>query len=412
MSVKGLAAGCLASWLAGVAAAAPAELWVGAWGFPPSPVPLPVTQQVSTQHYTPPAPLDNRTIRQVLRLATAAKELRLRVSNEFGVQALLLGEVHVALAADDGAIVEGSDHAVTFAGSRSATVPAGAPLLSDPIDWNLPALTKLAVSVFVPEHVPSSGHLMSSYVSEPGDSTTATRLPGAQAVRFSALLSSVEVLSPTACQVVVTLGDSITEGFGSSSNAFKGWSDLLADRLNNNTATRSWSVVNAGINSNRLLHNNPGMSALARFDRDVLAVPGVHAVVLMEGINDIGYSQTRPDESETAEQIIAAYQQLIARAHEHGLLIIGATLTPFRASHYYDEGGERMRQSVNAWIRTKHVFDAVLDFDAVMRDASDPSSVAADLHHGDHLHPNDAGYSRMADSIDLKTFQSQRCSRK
>jgi lysophospholipase L1-like esterase len=317
-----------------------------------------------------------------------------------------VGAAHVALLGEDGAIVPGSDHALTFSGQSAITIPANAPMFSDPVDWKVPALTTLAVSVYLPEDTVPPAHRLMEYVSSAGNFADAEKMPGATLMRSGALASEVEIVSPSAKRAVVTLGDSITEGVGSTPNAFKSWSDRLADRLAADPATRGWSVVNAGIGSNRLLHNNPGTGALARFDRDVLGVPGVSMVLMLEGINDIGYSQTTPAEAVTSEQIIEAYRQLIARAHAHGVAIVAATITPFEDSHYYDLHGEQMRQEVNHWIRTAGAFDGVVDFDAVLRDPAHPTQVLSTLHRGDHLHPNDAGYAAMGDTIDLKLFTS------
>jgi lysophospholipase L1-like esterase len=401
--------------LGGTVQAADQDLWVGAWGFPSTSAAFPVatnTPAANTARTEPTAPpdFDNVTVRQIVRVSAAATRLRIRISNEFGDRPLRLESVHVALAGPEGASVAGSDHVVTFAGASSTVVPAGAPMFSDPIVWTIPALTQLAVSSFLPEDTKPPAHRLTSYVSSSGNFTAAERLPGAQIERTGALLSELDIVSPDARHTVVTLGDSITEGFGSTPNAFKGWSDRLAERLAGNPATRSWSLVNAGINSNRLLHDNPGANALARFDRDVLSVPAVAAVVLLEGINDIGYSQTRPAEAVTADEIIVAYRQLIARAHAHCVAIFAGTLTPFEDSHYFDAHGEQMRQAVNTWIRSSKAFDGVVDFDAVLRDPEHPESVASSLQRGDHLHPNDAGYSKMAEAIDLKLFSQKRTS--
>ncbi len=390
--------------------------WVGAWGFAPTsftPVPAaaaaapaaaPTAPQ--TRGPAPPPDLNNVTVRQIVRLAAAAERLRVRFSDEFSDQPMRIGAAHVALLGDDGAIVPGSDHELRFAGQSAITIPAGAPILSDPVDWKLPALARLAVSVYLPEDTVPPAHRLMEYVSSAGNFTDAVQMPGAALVRSGALASEVEIVSPTATRVVVTLGDSITEGVGSTPNAFKSWSDRLADRLSANPATRGWSVVNAGIGSNRLLHNVPGTGALARFDRDVLGVPGVAMVLLLEGINDIGYSQTTPAEAVSAQQIIDAYRQLIARAHAHGVAIVAGTITPFEDSHYYDQHGEQLRQEVNRFIRTGGAFDGVVDFDAALRDPDHPTQVRATLHRGDHLHPNDDGYAAMGDAIDLKLFRS------
>ena len=393
--------------LGAVADAGPrkSEQWVGAWGFPPT---SPPTVAPTNPAARPPPNFHNVTVRQIVRLAAPAERIRIRFSNDFGDQPLLLGAVHVAFVADDGVTLPNSDHVVTFSGLPSMSIPANAAMLSDPIDWKVPALAKLAISTFVPQDTVPPAHRLSEYVSSAGDFTAAQQMPGAELVRSGALVSEVEIVSPAASRVVVTLGDSITEGVGSTANAFRGWPDLLAERLVENRATRNWSVVNAGIGSNRLLHNNPGKGALARFDRDVLSVPNVAMVLMLEGINDIGYSQTTPAEAVTAGEIIAAYLQIIARSHAHGISIVAGTIPPFEGSHYYDAHGERLRQAVNQWIRTSGSFDGVVEFDAALRDPTHPTQVTPSLHRGDHLHPNDAGYAAMANAIDLKLFTQPR----
>jgi lysophospholipase L1-like esterase len=382
------------------------EIWVGAWEFPPISFSSTATDHARVSAGDSVAgDFDNLTVRQIMRLACAALRVRVRLSNEFGDRPMQIGTVHLALAGNDGAIVPGSDHVLTFAGRRSTVVPAGAPLMSDPVIWNLPALSRLAVSIYLPNRLPPPAHRASEYVSSSGDFSDAVLMPGGRLIRAGALVSEVDVVSPSAQQTIVTLGDSITEGFGSTVNEFRGWSDRLAERLNEDRPMRTWSVVNAGINSNRLLHNDPGMGALARFDRDVLAVPGAALVILYEGINDIGYSHIVPAQAVSADDIIAAYRQLIARAHAHGIAIVGCTLTPFQGSHYYVPEGEQTRLVVNRWIRSAAEFDAVIDFDAVMRDPADPAQVNPALQRGDHLHPNDAGYAVMGQAIDLRLIE-------
>jgi lysophospholipase L1-like esterase len=388
------------------AAARPAvpshDTWVGAWGFVPTSF-IP-TKAPSANAASPPPDFDNVTVRQIVRIVQPADRIRIRISNEFGDEPLHIGRVHIALAGENGTTLPGSDHTLTFSGQPDVTLPAGAPLLSDALDWTVPPLSKLAISLYLPERSTPPAHRVSEYVSAPGDFTSEQTLPGAAVQRSGALVSEVDIVSPSARRVVVTMGDSITEGFGSTVNEFRGWSDRLAERLAENRATREWSVVNAGINSNRLLHNGPGTGALARLDRDVLGVPGIAAIILLEGINDIGYSSTVPPEAITARDIIAAYRQVIQRAHSHGIAVIGATILPYEDAHYYVPAGEQMRQSVNEWIRSGGAFDGVIDFDAVMRDPAHPTQVNPSLQRGDHLHPNDTGYATMANAVDLKLF--------
>jgi lysophospholipase L1-like esterase len=374
--------------------------WQGVWGFPPiNPMPPEAPNAANTPAV---ADFNDVTVRQIVRITGDAHHVRVRFSNEFGASELKFDHAHIALAGTDGLTLPGSDHELTFDGHSFAAIPAGAPLLSDPVDWQLPALSRLAVSVHLPGTTVPPAHRVLEYVSAPGDHGADTRMDGAQAVRTGALVSGVEADARDARTVIVTLGDSITEGHGSTANEFRTWPDRLAERLQARAATRRFRVVNAGINSNRLLHNNPGMGALARFDRDVLGVPGVGLVVLLEGINDIGYSHTVPTQAVTAQEIIGAYRQLVARAHAHGIAIVAGTITPFEDAHYFTPEGETLRQAVNRWIRTGDEFDGVIDFDAVLRDAAHPARVNSGLTLPDHLHPNDAGYEAMAQSIDLK----------
>jgi lysophospholipase L1-like esterase len=377
---------------------------VGAWGFPPTSAFTPAVAP-NNPAARAPANFNNVTVRQIVRISAAASRIRFRFSNELNDKPMQLGAAHVALAGEDGATLSGSDHVLSFSGHPALTIPADAAILSDPVDWKIPALAELAISAFLPEDTAPPAHRLSLYVSSAGNFSDAQRMPGAELVRSGVLVTEIEIISPAAARVVVTLGDSITEGVGSTVNAFRGWPDRLAERLSANPATRGWSVVNVGIGSNRLLHNNPGRSALARFDRDVLAVPGVAMVMMLEGINDIGYSHTNPAEAVTADEIIGAYQQLIARSHAHGIAIVAGTIPPYEDSHYYDLQGEQLRQAVNQWLRTSHAFDGIVDFDTALRDPAHPTQVLSSLHRGDHLHPNDEGYAVMGDAIDLGLFR-------
>src|SRR6185312_14126662 len=262
---------------------------------------------------------------------------------------------------------------------------------SDPIDLPTQDLDRLAISIYVPGAVaPRQPRTLFDYVAgTPGDQTGAAQLPQQKLYRVPAY-------------VVVTLGDSITEGATSTSNAFRSWPDRLAERI----APNHWAVVNAGISGNRLLRYGAGPTALARFDRDVLSVPGVKTVIVMEGINDIGrgFTPQRAREPVTLESLEAADQQIIARAHEHGIRVIGATLTPYQGASYASPEGEQVREGLNQWIKTSGAFDGVIDFSAVVADPKDPLTISASYNIRDHLHPDDAGYKAMGDAVDLKLF--------
>jgi lysophospholipase L1-like esterase len=428
----------------GMAGIAPAqstkENWVGAWAWVPAPAPpgvapttpLPPTNIVPLGALPPrsalrgpriaPRPplvenpgnvpvdqsratLANVTLRQVVRVSAAGPRIRLRVSNESGSDVQVLGGIHVAMAGPDGTLVAGSDHVVTFDGQSTMAIPAGAPLLSDPVDMAVKALDRLYVSVFVPgAAVLQAGRTLWSYVAgTPGDFTAETSLPDVRLARAAVFVTGVDVDAPQT-NVVVTLGDSITEGDQSTSNAFRSWPDRLAERLAAASGGAHWAVVNAGISGNRVLRTGTGPSALARFDRDVLAVPGAKVVILLEGINDIGrsFGPGGLPEPVTAEALESAYKQIIARAHAHGIRVIGATLAPYKGAFYSSEAGEAVRTAVNNWIKTSGAFDGVIDFAPALADPADPLSFAPQYNDRDHLHPNDAGYQAMANAIDLK----------
>jgi len=399
------------SWPGGMDATAAAAFWQGAWGHPPTTYnDLPPVKRadggISRPVYAPLPVYKDTTVRQVVRIGGAARMLRLRLTNEFGVKALHIGAVHVAEAGENGAIVAGTDHAVTFAGQLSAEIPAGAPLLSDPLAWSLPAFAKLSVSIYYPsETVPPAHTLFTLNAWQvTGDHTADTALPSPAPARSGIHLSEIDIVAQKPGRVVVTFGDSITEGVVSTPGAFRSWPDRLAERLSANAATRDWTVVNAGIGSNRLLHDTPSTNALSRFDRDVLSVPGAKAVIVLLWINDIQYSHRNAAEAVRAPEEIAAFRQLIDRAHAAGLKIYGATITPFEGSPDYTPEGEADRQAMNSFIRSG-AFDGVVDFDAALRDPARPTRLKADVESNGHLHPNDAGYRVMGDSIDLALFQ-------
>jgi lysophospholipase L1-like esterase len=353
----------------------------------------------------PDADLSNVTIRQLVRVAVAGKRIRLRFSNEGSSDVLVLGAVHVGAAGPDGSILPGTDRVVTFDGQRSTVVPASAPLLSDAIDLPVEALQKLLISTYVPGTIPRN-HSLFQYISgTPGDQTAQVQLPSQHLVRMTALVTQVEVDATSANAVVVGFGDSITEGATSTNNAFRSWPDRLAERLA--AAKSKWSVVNSGIGGNRLLRYGTGPNALARLDRDVFGVPGVKALILLEGINDIGrgFTPQGPQDPATLEALIAADKQIIERCHAHGIKVIGALLTPYQGAGYSAPGGEAVRTGLNNWIKTSGAFDGVVDFATATADPANPLAFRADFNIRDKLHPNDAGYKAMGDAIDLGLFK-------
>ncbi|MEO9131931.1 MAG: SGNH/GDSL hydrolase family protein [Sphingomonas sp.] len=406
-----LAALC-AALLPFAAQAAPGQSWVRTWeaspmevSMPrPAPAPLPATQ---TEPASPVIPLTSDvTFRMVSRISAGGTAIRLRLSNELSADPLRLGAVHVALAGDDGAIVAGSDQVVTFEGSTAPVIPAGAPLLSDRVALKVPPLAHVVVSIYVPgntEHL--TGHQLgvaTTHIS-PGDQTGAPDFTGATTtVRY--ILSGIDVSGGPATSTIVTLGDSITDGALSSKDTDHRWPDILAERLRAAGKT-SFAVANAGISGNRLLATGAGPAALARFDRDVLSVPGVRYVVVLEGINDIGATAHGKGNMPLPKDIIGAYRQLIARAHDRGVKVIGATITPYKGAGYYSEDGDAVRQAVNDWIRAPGHFDGVIDFARTVADKADPLTMAADFDSGDKLHPGDAGYKAMAEAVDLALFR-------
>jgi lysophospholipase L1-like esterase len=356
-----------------------------------------------------PEVVSNVTVRELVRVSVAARRIRIRISNEGGDGPLAIGSVRVGAAGVDGAIVASDVHPVTFGGRTSVVAPSGAPLLSDPVDLPAQALQTLVVSIYLPGVLPRLGHTGWQFVSD-GPDLSAAAAPNERLMRLPMFATRVDALPADArTATVVALGDSITEGAQSTTNAFRSWPDRLAERLA--AEHRPWAVVNAGIGGNRLLHNVTGPSTLARLDRDVLSVPGVKTIILLEGINDIQRSvdpasaeSANPlavSESITADDIIFADKQIIARAHALGLRVIGATLTPWEGAGSYTPAREAIREAVNQWIRTGGQFDGVVDFEAAVRDPADAKAYRDGFTGFDHLHPTDAGYVAMAQAIDL-----------
>jgi lysophospholipase L1-like esterase len=394
--------------------------WVGTWG------------TAVTGPALPPQPgtvFENQTLRQIVHVSTAGSEIRVRLGNEYGTQPLVIGEARVArrpAGAGGSEIVRGTDRALTFGGRKSVSIPAGAPALSDPVRLSVPALTDLVISIYLPQRTPAAtlhGSAFQANFVAAGNATRAVSLSGATEVTSWYFLSGVSVSASASAGSVVAFGDSITDGAITTGNANNRWPDFLARRLQADRSHQRLGVLNKGIGGNRILHDGNtlegtpfaglgplfGDSALSRFDRDVTAQPGARYVVVLLGINDIGQpGSTSPvSEAVTVEELIGAYRQMIARAHERGLRIYGATLTPFEDTTipgYYNLANEQKRQAVNRWIRTSGEWDAMIDFDRAVRDPERPLSMLPAFDSGDHLHPNDAGMEAMADAIPLRLF--------
>lgn len=359
----------------------------------------------------------NQTLREVVHTSIGSRTARIRLSNAYGKEPVTIGSVHVAVRVRGSEILPASDRAVTFSGRPSAMIPTDAPLLSDPVKLDVPPGGDLAISIFIPKRATGAGiHYAAqetTYIA-PGNQTGAKVFPAGESIVSWVFLTGVDVLAPDSSSAVVAFGDSITDGAHSTVDANHRWPDFLARRLLSRHNGSEIGVVDAGIGGNRILHDAAsnirfGVNGLARFDRDVLAEPGVQYVIVLEGINDLGHPGTSAPASEavTAEDLIAGLKQMIARAHERGLKIFGATLTPFAGAHpgYFTPEKEVQRKALNHWIRTSHAFDGVIDFEKAVRDPKNPDRMLPSFDSGDHLHPGDAGYEAMAQEIDLSLFQ-------
>jgi lysophospholipase L1-like esterase len=395
----------------------PAGHWVSAW---------------TTSLYAPTAmpgiaaepTLNNKTIRMIVRPGIGGQRLRVRFSNEFGTAPLTIGSARIALAEEGSKIQTATDRVLTFGGSPKITVPAGAPAFTDPVEIAVKPFTEVSVSLYLPGPVPSSSMhgqaLHDAYISGPGDMTSKVELPGADIKQTWHFLSGVDIWKSSASTTLIAFGDSITQGYGAKSGSYIDYPTQLAQRLNAHGIT-TMAVVNQGISGNRILHDGAGTSALARLDRDVLSLPGVTHMIMLEGINDITFPHIRlpgakgtdatPDETPfkaqlvSAEQIIAGLQQILSRARAHGIQVYGATIMPCEGVNTYTEEGETTRQAVNQWMRTSNTFAAIIDFDRLMRDPQHPTRLRAEYDSGDHVHPSASGYKAMADSIPLELLR-------
>ena len=426
-------------------AASPPERWVSTWAAPPvarvdQPVqtlsaaaqafPWAKDMPASVREATPDRELEigggsslhfkDQTVRQIVRVSVGGARVRVVLANTFGTQPLRIGGAQVALRDKGAGIKAGSNRVLTFGGIAQPMVPAAALLVSDPVDLPVADFADLAIDIYLPDDTaaaksPVTFHPASwqvNYVSKPGNhagevafpvaATTAYRRSDGLPSASSFFLSRVEVDASRATGLLVAFGDSITDGTQSGLDQNRRWPDLLAARLA--AAGIRMGVVNGGIGGGRVLEDGVGPNALARFDRDVLAQPGVTHVTVLEGVNDIGVGGAKP--SPTVTELISGHTQLIARAHARGLRIYGATLTPFEGAAYWTPEGEAKRQELNKWIRTSGAYDAVLDFAAVVEDPARPTKSRPEFDSGDHLHPSSAAYAAMAASIDVELFRT------
>jgi lysophospholipase L1-like esterase len=375
--------------------------WVGTWTASPAPSEAGVT-------------INDQTLRMHPRVSIGGDWLRVRISNAYGRGNLAIGAATVALRDKGPAIVEGSARKIAFGGAASVTIAAGAVATSDTVSLDVPALADLAVSLHLPGEIAPAFQItgryarQTNYISPPGDYAADTVMPVGKITDEWFLLCGVDVLAPTETGAVVALGDSLTDANISTHDTFSRWPDQLARRLIARKRGRPLAVMNQGLGGNRILHDVRGDSGLRRFDRDVLAQPGVTHAIVMLGTNDLRNRHARPEEEVTAEQMIAGLTQMALRAETRGIKLFGATLTPFGNETYlrgaWNPRREKHRVAVNAWIREGGAFAGVVDFDKALRDPARPTQMLAEYDCGDGLHPSDLGYCKMGDAIDLALF--------
>jgi lysophospholipase L1-like esterase len=394
------------------AAAADKESWITSWAATPAPrwgseMPAP---------FDVPETLEGVTIRQVARVSVGGKKVRIVLSNEFGTEPLTIGAASVAAAGTNGALSGAGAARLTWGGKSSVVVPPGAPIVSDPVDLPVEPLFSLAVSIYLPKKTAiSTVHFdgaQTAYISGRGDFTAAPAFAADNTLKQRLFLSAIQVDARRSARAVVFFGDSITDGYCSTVDTNGRWPDHIAERLQQ-TGHANIAVVNQAYSGNRVLSNGMGINALARLNADVLSQPHLSTVVLLMGINDIGWpgekALTPRDPQPTANDIIVGYQQIIDRVHARGARIVGATLTPFADTNqgtptegYYTPEKEKIRMAVNQWIRTSGRFDGLIDFDRLMDDPAHQGHMRSAYDCGDHLHPNDAGYRAMAAAVDLR----------
>lgn len=390
MSGRALAAAgaaVLAFWLGAPAQAQTPSVWTPAWIASAAPARFDLADGV-------PLVYRDQTIRQDIRLGTSARAIRLRLSNELGAEPLRIRAVSVRLAGS------GDPTPVTFSGEAEMVLRPGVSLLSDSVALSAPRFSRLTISLHVPESAPGAVRRTAVRVGA-GDSDVGE---GVALDRRQGFVSAVFAERERAPAVVVALGDSITEGATSTLGADADWPSVLADRMEA-ACPGGFTVLNAGISGNQVVRDGRSPNVRARLDRDVLSLPGVTHVLLIEGINDIRHDGNPINPGRSPDEVIAGYRQVVARLHLHGIKVLGGTLTPFGGSERFDERSETARQTLNAFIRSSGVFDGVVDFDAALRDAGQPEMMVLDTHRDDRLHPNDLGYRRMAHAVDLALFQ-------
>ncbi|PRZ01058.1 lysophospholipase L1-like esterase [Marinilabilia salmonicolor] len=376
------------------------EKWVGTWTTAP---------QLVEPHNMPPEPgLSNNTIRQIVRVSIGGDKLRMRFSNEFSTSPVTMKTVTIAKAEGGSTIDESTIKTLTFNNQQEVTMNAGEAVISDPVAFPLKSRMDLTITI-------SYGETSADVTGHPGSRTTSYILSGnhsedqnfEEAVKTDHwyTINNIEVTAPKKAAAIAILGNSITDGRGSGTNKQNRWPDILSERLVENPQTENVAVLNQGIGGNCVLKQCLGPSAIDRFERDVLNQNGVKWLIILEGINDIGQTPDSAAAAKVAENLISAYDQMIEKAHEHGILVYGATILPFDKSFYHEDYRQMARNTVNDWIRNSGRFDAVIDFDQTMRNPEDTLTIKADLHDGDFLHPNEKGYVTMGESIDLKLFQ-------
>jgi len=374
--------------------------WIGTWTAAPAPA--------------EGAAFSNHTLRMIPRVSIGGSRLRVRISNAYGTRPLVIAAARVGLRSTGSATAPGSNRRLTFGGDTSATIAAGALVVSDPVELAFAPLSDLAVSVHLPGDLPASFGItgryarQTNYVSPPGDFTAEELMPVGRLTDDWYFVCGIDVVAPRETGAIVALGDSLTDANISTHDGHHSWPAQLARRLMTRKSGRAMAVMNQGLGGNRILHDIRGDSGLRRFDRDVLAQPGVTHTIIMLGTNDLRNRWGKPEEEVAASQMIAGLKQFAVRGQARGITVIGATLTPFENETFlpgaWNPKREAIRQEVNEWLRKSNAFDAIVDFDRALRDPDHPTRMLPIYDCGDHLHPSDLGYRAMGDAIELSLF--------